>query len=365
MEKNIAVIRGDGIGPEIVNEAVKVLNRVSERFGHRFNYIDITAGCAGLDLYGDALRKEDYDAACAADALLFGSIGDDRKYTFNGENGTKKYKSRAESAAKALIPFRKGMQLYVNIRPTRVYPQLLGASPLRPEIAAGTDLVVARENTAGSYFGAKTYGEKDGQLAASDDCVYTRAEIERHARKSFDLAMARRKKLTMAGKWNVMDTSRLWQVVYDEVAKDYPEVEYNQMLTDNCAMQIVLDPTQFDVIATDNLFGDILSDLASGVAGSLGMACSGSVGNGSWGLYECAGGSAPDIAGKNIANPLAEILSAGMMLRYSLGMPKEADAVEAAVNKALDAGLRTPDIMSEGCRQVSCSEMGDAVASFI
>lgn len=365
MEKNIAVMKGDGIGPEVVNEAIKVLNVIAAKYGHSFHYHEMLTGCAALDVYDTALRDEDFEAACKADALLFGSIGDPARWSYTGANGTKVFKSRAESDGKAIQVFRKKCNLYCNVRPMKIYPSLVGSSPLKDRLAQGVDLIILRENTGGSYFGKKFIGEKDGVMQASDDCTYAWEQIEPIARAGFEMAMSRRKKLTLVHKWNVMDTGVLWQKVFNEVAKEYPEVEYDQVLSDNCAQQLVKNPAQFDIIATDNLFGDVLSDLASAVGGSVGMAASAGIGAGPWGMYECAGGSAPKRAGQNIVNPIGEILCAAMMLRLSLGMPEEADAVEKAVERALDAGYRTYDIMTDGCTKVSCSGMGDAIASLI
>ncbi len=368
MKKRIAVMKGDGIGPEIVDEAIKVLNRIAERFHHTFFYDEMLTGCAALDVYGTALRDEDYETACAADALLFGAIGDSSKWTYTGANGTKIFKSRAESDGKAIQVFRRKNQLYCNIRPTKIYPGLIEASPLKNDLAKGVDLIVLRENTAGTYFSDKVREERNGEQYASDNCEYYWHEVERLAEAAFKLAMGRKKKVTMVAKWNVMDTGILWQEAFDAVSKKYPSVTYEQMLSDNCAMQLVKRPEQFDIIATDNLFGDILSDLASGVGGSLGMAGSASIGGveeGVWGLYECAGGSAPKYAGKNRVNPIGEIRSASMMLRYSFGMIEEADAVETAIEKAIHDGYRTYDIMNDGCTLVTCSGMGDVISGNI
>ena len=300
MEKRIAVLRGDGIGPEVVNESIKVLERVAQKFGHTFHYYDIIGGVAGLEAYGDALRPQDYELGRSCDSILFGSVGDPRKYTFTGANGTKKYPSRKEAAVKALASFRRGMELFANIRPAKVYPQLIQASPLKDTVARELDLIVLRENTAGIFYAGKYRKEIGGELTACDECVYTWSQIERHARCAFDLAMGRKKHVTMA--------------------EEYPEVHYETMLIDGCAARLVSRPGYFDVIAAENMFGDILSDLANSAAGSMGIAGSGDIGSEGKGLYECAGGSAPDIADQNIANPIAEILSAALMLRLSFHM---------------------------------------------
>lgn len=365
MEKRIAVLRGDGIGPEVVNESVKVLDRVAGLFGHTFHYCDITGGVAGLEAYGDALRPEDYELGKSCDSILFGSVGDPRKYTFTGANGTKRYKSRKEAAVKALASFRRGMELFANVRPAKVYPQLLSASPLKDARAAEMDLIVLRENTAGIFYAGKYQKEVGGELTACDECMYTWSQIERHARFAFELAMGRKKHVTMVNKPNAMETGVLWQKVYERVAEDFPEVHYEAMLVDGCAARLVSTPGSFDVIAAENMFGDILSDLANSAAGSMGLAGSGDVGGEGKGLYECAGGSAPDIAGKNIANPIAEILSAALMLRLSFRMNAEADAIERAVERVLDDGYRTGDIMTPGGKRLSCSEMGDAITEAV
>lgn len=365
MENRIAVLRGDGIGPEVVNESIKVLERVAQKFGHTFHYYDIIGGVAGLEAYGDALRPQDYELGRSCDSILFGSVGDPRKYTFTGANGTKKYPSRKEAAVKALASFRRGMELFANIRPAKVYPQLIQASPLKDTVARELDLIVLRENTAGIFYAGKYRKEIGGELTACDECVYTWSQIERHARCAFDLAMGRKKHVTMVNKPNAMETGVLWQTVYEKVAEEYPEVHYETMLIDGCAARLVSRPGYFDVIAAENMFGDILSDLANSAAGSMGIAGSGDIGSEGKGLYECAGGSAPDIAGQNIANPIAEILSAALMLRLSFHMTVEADAIEAAIVKVLDDGYRTGDIMTPGGKRLSCSDMGDAISEAI
>ena len=362
MEKKIAVLRGDGIGPEVVDEAVKVLKAVEARFGHKFTYCNIIGGVAGLEVYGDALRPQDYELGKSCDSILFGSVGDPRKYSYTGANGTTKYPSRKESAVKALASFRRGMNLFANVRPAKVYPQLLSASPLKDRVAADMDLIVLRENTAGIFYAGKFLKEVGGQLCAMDECAYTWAEVEQHARCAFELAMGRKKKVTMVNKPNAMETGVLWENVYEKVAEEYPEVHYEAMLVDGCAARIVTRPGQFDIIAAENMFGDILSDLANSAAGSMGLAGSGDIDSTGKGLYECAGGSAPDIAGLGIANPIAEILSAALMLRLSFHMNDEAAAIEGALEKVLDEGYRTGDIMTPGGKKLNCGEMGTAIA---
>ena len=328
---------------------------------HRDDVKVVTAQDAGAGL----LRPQDYELGRSCDSILFGWVGDPRKYTFTGANGTKKYPSRKEAAVKALASFRRGMELFANIRPAKVYPQLIQASPLKDTVARELDLIVLRENTAGIFYAGKYRKETGGELTACDECVYTWSQIERHARCAFDLAMGRKKHVTMVNKPNAMETGVLWQTVYEKVAEEYPEVHYETMLIDGCAARLVSRPGYFDVIAAENMFGDILSDLANSAAGSMGIAGSGDIGSEGKGLYECAGGSAPDIAGQNIANPIAEILSAALMLRLSFHMTVEADAIEAAIVKVLDDGYRTGDIMTPGGKRLSCSDMGDAISEAI
>ncbi len=360
MEKNIAVIKGDGIGPEIVAEAMKVLDKVAEKFGHKFNYEQLLMGGCSIDVNGVPLTEETIERCKASDAVLMGSIG--------GNTATSPwYKLPADRRPEAgLLGLRKALGLFANLRPCVLFPQLSGACPLKEEISAkGFDMLIMRELTGGLYFGARRTEEVDGVITAIDTLKYDETEIRRIAVKAFDVAMQRSKKVTSVDKANVLDSSRLWRKVVEEVAKDYPEVTYEHMLVDNCAMQLVKDPAQFDVMVTENMFGDILSDEASMITGSIGMLPSASMNETKFGLYEPSGGSAPDIAGQNKANPIATILSAAMMLRYSFDMTAEADAVEAAVNRVLDAGYRTGDIMSEGMTLVSCSEMGGKISEFI
>ena len=357
---NIAVIRGDGIGPEIVNEAIKVLDKVSEKFGHTFEYADVLMGGASIDATGVPLTDEAIETCQNSDAVLMGSIG--------GDTTTSPwYKLPPNIRPEAgLLKIRKALGLFANVRPAYLYKELKAACPLKEEIIGdGFDMVIMRELTGGLYFGERKTVEENGVLKAYDSLTYDENEIRRIAIKGFEMAMKRRKILTSVDKANVLDSSRLWRKVVDEVAKDYPEVSYSHMLVDNCAMQLVKNPRQFDVILTENMFGDILSDEASEITGSIGMLSSASLSSTKLGLYEPSHGSAPDIAGKNIANPIATILSAAMMLRYSLDLDTEADAVEAAVAKALENGYRTIDIMSEGMKQLSCSEMGSVIADFV
>ena len=360
MNKNIAVIKGDGIGPEIVTEAMKVLDKVAEKFGHTFTYDQLLMGGCSIDVHGAPLTDETIEHAKAADAVLMGSIG--------GNTSTSPwYKLPPEKRPEAgLLKIRKALGLFANLRPAVLYSQLRGACPLKEEISAkGFDMMIMRELTGGLYFGARKTEEVDGVVTATDTLTYSEKEIRRIAVRAFDIAMKRRKKVTSVDKANVLDSSRLWRKIVNEVSADYPEVTVEHMLVDNCAMQLVKDPAQFDVVLTENMFGDILSDEASMVTGSIGMLASASLNETKFGLYEPSGGSAPDIAGLNVANPIATILSAAMMLRYSFDMDKEADAVENAVNKVLDENYRTGDIMSEGMKKVSCSEMGSLIADRI
>ncbi len=360
MNKNIAVIKGDGIGPEIVTEAMKVLDKVAEKFGHTFTYDQLLMGGCSIDVHGVPLTDETIEHAKAADAVFMGSIG--------GNTSTSPwYKLPPEKRPEAgLLKIRKALGLFANLRPAVLYSQLRGACPLKEEISAkGFDMMIMRELTGGLYFGARKTEEIDGVVTATDTLTYSEKEIRRIAIRAFDIAMKRRKKVTSVDKANVLDSSRLWRKIVNEVSADYPEVTVEHMLVDNCAMQLVKDPAQFDVVLTENMFGDILSDEASMVTGSIGMLASASLNETKFGLYEPSGGSAPDIAGLNVANPIATILSAAMMLRYSFDMDKEADAVENAVNKVLDENYRTGDIMSEGMKKVSCSEMGSLIADRI
>ncbi len=365
MEFNIGVISGDGIGPEIVAEAKKVLDKVAVKFGHKFNYTDILMGGCSIDATGEPLTDEAIALARRSDAVLMGSIG--------GNTSTSPwYKLPPEKRPEAgLLKIRKALNLFANLRPATLYDELKEACPLKAEIAEkGFDLMIMRELTGGLYFGERKTEVVNGVTTAVDTLTYTEPEIRRIAIRAFDIAMKRNKKVTSIDKANVLDSSRLWRKVVEDVAKDYPEVKYEHMLVDNAAMQLVKDPAQFDVALTENMFGDILSDEASMITGSIGMLPSASLNDTKFGLYEPSGGSAPDIAGKGIANPIATILSAAMMLRFSFDLDKEADAIENAVKGVLKDGFRTIDIMpangdKASVKQVGTSEMGDAICDRI
>lgn len=349
MNKNIAVIRGDGIGPEIVGEALRVLDRTAELYGHTFTYTEVDMGGCAIDKWGDPLPEAELKKCLASDSVLLGAVGGEK---WNGVPGH----MRPE---KGLLRLRAGMGVYSNNRPAKIWRQLADASPLKAEIVGrGIDFIIVRELIGGIYFGEHKTENIDGNTVATDILRYSEAEIERIGRIGFETARKRGKKLCSVEKSNVLDSSRLWKAVMERLTKEYPDVTLSHMLVDNCAMQIVKDPSQFDVIVTENMFGDILSDEASMITGSIGMIPSSSLGATSRGLYEPIHGSAPDIAGMNKANPIGTILSAAMMLRYSFDMEKEADAIENAVSAYLDAGYRTADIMSEGMIQVGCSECG-------
>lgn len=360
MKLNITCIPGDGIGPEIVTEAKKVLNKVASVYGHEMIFKDILMGGASIDVHGVPLTDEAIADAKAANAVLMGSIG--------GNTTTSPwYQLPPDKRPEAgLLKIRKELNLFANLRPAILYGELADACPLKKEISdAGFDMMIMRELTGGLYFGERHTIEENGVRKAIDTLTYDENEIRRIAIKGFDIAMKRRKKVTSVDKANVLDSSRLWRKVVEEVAVDYPEVTLEHMLVDNCAMQLVKDPAQFDVILTENMFGDILSDEASMVTGSIGMLASASLNDTKFGLYEPSHGSAPDIAGQDIANPIATVLSAAMMLRYSFDLDKEADAIENAVKSILKKGYRTQDIMSEGCVRVGCKEMGDLLANEI
>lgn len=360
MRLNIGVIKGDGIGPEIVTEAMKVLNKVADVFGHECAYTQLLMGGASIDVNGVPLTDETIELAGKSDAVLMGSIGGDAKTS-------PWYKLEPSKRPEAgLLKLRKSLNLFANLRPAVLYDELKGACPLKEEITdGGFDMMIMRELTGGLYFGERSTIEVDGVTIATDTLTYSEEEIRRIARRAFDIAMKRRKKVTSVDKANVLDSSRLWRKVTEEVAKDYPEVSLEHMLVDNCAMQLVKDPRQFDVILTENMFGDILSDEASMVTGSIGMLASASLNESRFGLYEPSGGSAPDIAGKGIANPIATILSAAMMLRFSFDLDREADAIEQAVAQVLKEGYRTIDIMSEGKTQIGTAKMGDLICGYI
>ena len=359
MNYKIVTLPGDGIGPDIVKEAVKVLNKVASVYGHEFTFDEELIGGSAIDAAGSSLPQKTIDACKAADAVLLGAVGGPK--WDNLPNG--------DRPEKGLLGIRSALGLFANLRPAILYPQLKFATPLKEEIVGdGLDILIVRELTSGIYFGERNKvvcEEDDSKTFASDLEKYTVGEIERIARVGFNAAMKRDKRVCVVDKANVLESSRLWREVVKRVAKDYPEVELSFMYVDNAAMQLVANPRQFDVMITSNIFGDILSDEASIITGSIGMLSSASLREDSLGLYEPSHGSAPDIAGQNKANPLATILSAAMLLRYSMNLEKEAAAIEKAVNDVLDAGFRTGDIMSEGMKQVGTVEMGDLVVAAI
>lgn len=355
MTKNIAVIRGDGIGPEIVNQALRVLDKVAGLYGHTFRYTDVDMGGCAIDKWGDPLPKEMLEKCVNSDSVLLGAVGGDKWNDVPGH-------MRPE---KGLLRLRAGMGVYSNNRPAKIWPQLVSASPLKGSIVAkGIDFIIVRELTGGIYFGEHKTEDVNGTPVATDILTYSEEEIERIGRIGFETARRRHKRLCSVEKSNVLDSSRLWKKVIHRLAEEYPDVTVTDMLVDNCAMQIVKNPAQFDVIVTENMFGDILSDEASMITGSIGMIPSSSLGATSCGLYEPIHGSAPDIAGMDVANPIGTILSAAMLLRYSFDMPEEADCIENAVSALLDEGWRTADIMPSDsgeaakCRQIGCSECG-------
>ncbi len=360
MKINLVCIPGDGIGPEIVAQAKKVLDKVALVYGHEISYEDVLMGGASIDVYGVPLTDETIEKAKNADAVLMGSIG--------GNTSTSPwYKLEPSKRPEAgLLKIRKALGLFANLRPAVLYEELADACPLKKETAdKGFDMLIMRELTGGLYFGERRTEEINGELTAIDTLTYSEKEIRRIAIKAFDIARKRNKKVISVDKANVLDSSRLWRKVVNEVAKDYEDVTLEHMLVDNCAMQLVKDPTQFDVILTENMFGDILSDEASMVTGSIGMLASASLNETKFGLYEPSHGSAPDIAGMDIANPIATILSASMLLKYSFDLDKEAKAIEDAVHTVLRNGYRTQDIMSDGMNKVGCTEMGDLIANAI
>ena len=352
MKLEIALIPGDGIGPDIVREAVKVLQAVCDKAGHSLKTKSLLAGGEAIDATGKPLPEETLEEAKASQSVLLGAVGGPKWDAVPGE-------LRPE---KALLGLRGGLGLFCNLRPALLYSQLADACPLRREsVEGGLDIMVVRELTGGIYFGER------GRTAdgAYDTMSYTKGEVERIARKAFEIAMKRSKRLTSVDKANILETSRLWRATVDEIARDYPEVAVNHLYVDNAAMQLVRNPRQFDVILTENMFGDILSDEASMVTGSIGMLPSASLRADSFGMYEPIHGSAPDIAGQDKANPLATVLSVAMMLRYSLGMGEEASLVEKAVDKVLDEGLRTADIYTEGTKLCGTRAMGDALVQAV
>ncbi|MEA4894272.1 MAG: 3-isopropylmalate dehydrogenase [Oscillospiraceae bacterium] len=354
MIKNIAIIRGDGIGPEIIAQAIAVLDKTAEKFGHTFNYIEAPMGGEAIDCFGDPLPQSSLDACLASDSVLLSAVGGPKW------DGVPKEK-RPE---RGLLRLRAGLGLYANMRPARLFDELRDASPLKPSIVEkGIDFIVVRELIGGAYFGEHSTEKRGGEDYAQDIMGYSEHEIERIARVAFETARKRDKSVCSVDKANVLDSSKLWRKVVTKVAEEYPDVILSHMYVDNCAMQLVRDPSQFDVIVTENLFGDILSDEASMIIGSIGMIPSSSLGDGTRGLYEPIHGSAPDIAGQDKANPIGMILSAAMMLRYSFDMPEEADAIEKAVNKVLKDGFRTGDTMSEGKALLGCADAGRAVCA--
>lgn len=366
MTFNIVCMSGDGIGPEIIAEAKRVLNKVAEKYGHSITYKDILMGGASIDVYGEPLTDEAIEIAKTSDAVLLGSIGGNAAIS-------PWYRIAPELRPEAgLLKLRKSLNLFANLRPAYLYEGLQEACPLRENVISdGFDMVIVRELTGGLYFGKRSTKEMNGMITATDTLSYSEKEIRRIAVKGFETAMKRKKKVTSVDKVNVLDSSRLWRKVVEEVAMDYPEVTLEHMIVDNCAMQLIKNPKQFDVILTENMFGDILSDEASMITGSIGMLPSASLNDTKFGVYEPSGGSAPDIAGKGIANPIATILSAAMMLRYSLGLEKEAEAVEAAVKQILKEGYRTVDIMPQDksrCiffKQVGTKDVGRLITEYI
>lgn len=356
MKYNIAVIPGDGIGPEVINEAIKVLDAAGSRYGHEFNYTQVLAGGAAIDATGECLPQETIDIAKKSDAVLLGAVGGPKWDSLPGDK-------RPE---RALLGIRKELGLFANLRPAIMFDELKDACPIRPEkVEGGLDLLVVRELTGGIYFGERGYKDTDTGRAAYDIEQYSEGEVRRISEVAFDMAMKRNKKVTSVDKANVLESSRLWRKTVAEVAKKFPEVELENFYVDNTAMQLVYNPKQFDVIVTSNIFGDILSDEASMITGSLGMLPSASLAEGNFGMYEPVHGSAPDIAGTGRANPMAAILSAAMMLKYTFGLSDEADAIENAVKKTLAAGYRTPDIMSEGKTPATTEQIGSLIAQNI
>ena len=356
MNYQIAVIPGDGIGPDVVEQTLNVMDKVGEKFGHTFNYTKVLAGGCAIDATGACLPQETIDICKASDAVLLGAVGGWKWDNLPGD----------QRPERALLGLRKALGLFANLRPALLFEQLADASPLKPEIlAGGLDIVVVRELTGGIYFGEKGHRDTDLGPAAYDIEQYAEGEVRRIAKVAFDMAMKRNKHVTSVDKANVLESSRLWRRVVAEVAQDYPEVTLDNLYVDNAAMQLVRNPRQFDVIVTSNIFGDILSDEASQITGSIGMLPSASLAEGNFGMYEPVHGSAPDIAGQDKANPMATILSAAMMLRYTFGLGAEADAIENAVKSVLDQGCRTPDLYAGQGTQVGTAQMGDLIAAAI
>ncbi len=356
MKKNITVLKGDGIGPEIVEQAIKVLDTVCKKYSHEFNYTEVDIGGCSIDKYGVPITDEGMAKCKAADSVLLGAVGGPKWDNVDPS-------IRPE---KALLAVRRELGLFANLRPTKLFPQLADASPLKPSIVGeGIDLMIVRELTGGIYFGKRRTEVVDREKVATDEMTYSEHEIERIGRVAFESARKRGGRVASVDKANVLDSSRLWRATMHRLAKEYSDVEYSDILVDNTAMQLIKNPSQFDVLVTENMFGDILSDEASMLTGSIGMMPSASLSEGTLGMYEPIHGSAPDIAGMDIANPIGTIMSAAMMLRYSFDMAEEADAIERAVNKALDDGYRTADIYKDGTKKVGCSEMGTIIASNI
>ena len=356
MVKNITVLKGDGIGPEIVDQAIKVLDVICQKYSHVFNYADVDIGGCSIDKYGVPITEEGMHKCKSADSVLLGAVGGPKWDNLDPS-------IRPE---KALLAVRRELGLFANLRPTKLFSQLADASPLKPSIVGnGIDLMIVRELTGGIYFGNRRTEQVNGEKVATDEMAYSEHEIERIGRVAFESARKRSGRVASVDKANVLDSSRLWRSVMHKLAEEYTDVEYSDILVDNTAMQLIKNPSQFDVIVTENMFGDILSDEASMLTGSIGMMPSASLSSTTLGMYEPIHGSAPDIAGMDIANPIGTIMSAAMMLRYSFDMADEADAIENAVNKALDDGYRTSDIYKEGFKRVSCSEMGNIIAANI
>ncbi len=365
MQYHIAVVPGDGIGPEVVREALKVMNKIGERFDHSFEFETVLAGGAAIDKYGECLPASTLEACRAADAVLLGAVGGPKWDHVPGP----------QRPERALLGLRKGLGLYSNLRPAMIFEELASASPLKPELlTGGLDILIVRELTGGIYFGEHVTEDLDEETRAKHDYPadsavhaydvekYADFEIERIARNAFEMARKRNGRVTSVDKANVLDTSRLWRKIVNEIAPEYPDVSLDHMYVDNAAMQLIRDPKHFDVIVTSNMFGDILSDEASQITGSIGLLPSSSLGDGTRGMYEPIHGSAPDIAGQNKANPTATVLSAAMMLRYSFGLQKEADCIERAVDEVLSAGWRTADILGGSeSRALSCTEMTDKI----
>ena len=356
MNYKIAVIPGDGIGPEVIAQTTRVLDEVGKKYGHTFDFTEVLAGGCAIDAVGECLPKETVDICRQSDAVLLGAVGGPKWDDMPG-------KERPEMA---LLGLRGQLGLFANLRPAMLFEELADACPLKPEfVSGGLDIVVVRELTGGIYFGEKGIKETEKGTAAYDVEEYSEMEVRRIAKVAFDMAMKRGRKVTSVDKANVLESSRLWRRVVTEVSKDYPEVELNHFYVDNAAMQLVRGPKQFDVIVTSNIFGDILSDEASQVTGSIGMLPSASLATGNFGMYEPVHGSAPDIAGQDIANPMATILSAAMMLRYSFGLLEEADAIEAAVKKVLADGHRTADIAKDGEDVIGTARCGNLIVAAI